>query len=358
MPTKTYLAKKESSQPGYKVAKDRLTLLFGGNATGDCKLKPLLIYRSLNPRAFKGFSQHALPVFWRSNKKAWMTKTMFEDWFKNCFLPDVEKYLKSVNLDFKVLLILDNAPGHPTALGDLCDKVKIIFLPPNTSQIQPMDQGVIATFKAYYLRRTFSQAIEKTAGDNAQITLTQFWKEFNIKNAVENIGHAWNEVTISNLRSVWKHIIPHCANNFEGFQHEIVQNEIVQNEIVQEINDIGLNLGFEELDNGSIQELLQSHDAEQTNEDLDEVEQQRAFEEPGDNEETQVTREFTVKELDEYFRLLENANDYLMTVDPDCERAINVSRTIQNDIKCYKLMYDEKTKRSKQTSLLDYFKKK
>ena len=36
--------------------------------------------------------------------------------------------------------------------------VQIVFLPPNTtSLIQPMDQGVIATLKAFYRRITFAK---------------------------------------------------------------------------------------------------------------------------------------------------------------------------------------------------------
>ena len=55
MPSRTYLAEKEISQPGYKGAKDRLNLLLGGNASGEFKLKPMLVYRANNPRALKGY---------------------------------------------------------------------------------------------------------------------------------------------------------------------------------------------------------------------------------------------------------------------------------------------------------------
>jgi hypothetical protein len=96
-------------------------------------------------------------VHWRANKKAWMTGYLFKDWFFNCFILEVEAYIKDINPDFKVLLLVDNAPGHPKDLHH--PNVKVIFLPPNTtSLIQPLDQGIIAIFKAYYIRRTF-QAI-------------------------------------------------------------------------------------------------------------------------------------------------------------------------------------------------------
>jgi hypothetical protein len=54
MPSRSYIAKEEQSVPGYKAAKDRLTLLLGANVAGDCKLKPLLVYPAENPRALKG----------------------------------------------------------------------------------------------------------------------------------------------------------------------------------------------------------------------------------------------------------------------------------------------------------------
>lgn len=68
MPKRTFLSREEKRAPGFKAAKDRLTLLLGGNASGDFKLKPLLVYHSKNPRAMKGISKSTLPVIWQSNK--------------------------------------------------------------------------------------------------------------------------------------------------------------------------------------------------------------------------------------------------------------------------------------------------
>ena len=69
MPSRTFLAKNEASQPGYKVSKERISLLLGGNAEGDFKLKPLLVNKTQNPRALKGCNINTLPVTWRANKK-------------------------------------------------------------------------------------------------------------------------------------------------------------------------------------------------------------------------------------------------------------------------------------------------
>lgn len=147
MPSRTYISQAEKCASGFKAAKDRVSLLFCSNASGDCLMKPLFINRSLRPRSMKNENFSTLPVYWMANTKAWMTKELFSRWFKECFVPDAKRYLEEKGLDFKVLLLLDNAPGH---LEIAHPNVKIIFLPANTTSIiQPLDQGIIATFKRY-----------------------------------------------------------------------------------------------------------------------------------------------------------------------------------------------------------------
>lgn len=94
MPARTYLSKNEKTAKGFKAAKDRVSLLLCSNASGDFITKPLVIHRALNPRAFKGMDKTKLPVYWRANKRAWMTAVLFKDWFYNLFVPEVEAYMK------------------------------------------------------------------------------------------------------------------------------------------------------------------------------------------------------------------------------------------------------------------------
>ncbi|GFX53536.1 tigger transposable element-derived protein 1 [Trichonephila clavipes] len=140
LPNRTYIAKDEKTASGHKASKDRVTLLLCSNASGDRMLKPLLINKSLRPRALKGKDLKQLPVHWMANPKAWMTTAIFTEWFNNCFVPEVEAYMKEKSLDFKVLQIVDNAASHPE-LEHL--NVQLVFLPPNTtSLIQALDQGI------------------------------------------------------------------------------------------------------------------------------------------------------------------------------------------------------------------------
>lgn len=156
MPTTTYISKEQKHAPGVKPFKTRISLLLGCNASGSCKLKPLVLHTAGNPRAYKNVAPEKRGVHWRSNKKAWMTVTVMNDWFDNMFVPEVRAFCRKQNLDFKCLLILDNAPGHSAFLTDRHPNVKVIFLPPRTtSLIQPMDQELIAAVKAHYYCKTF-----------------------------------------------------------------------------------------------------------------------------------------------------------------------------------------------------------
>jgi hypothetical protein len=132
-------------------------------------------------------------------------------WFENCFVPEVEIYLKNKKIAFKVLLVVDNAPGHPETLKFSNPNIRIIFLPPNTtSLIQPMDRGLIATFKSYYLRRVFDFILNLLDSDKS-LKISDCWKEFNIYDCIRNISESRFEIKLSTLNACWGEIWPNVV---------------------------------------------------------------------------------------------------------------------------------------------------
>jgi len=152
MSRRTYITREETTLPGHKPMKDGLTLLFSANASGDRKVKPLLVYHSEKPRTFKNTRKNRLGVLSHSDHKVWMTRSLFSDWVTEVFSPTVCDYFREKDLPLKVLLVKDSAPARPPNLmEELPDEfsfIKVHFLPLNTTPLlQPVDQQVIANLK-------------------------------------------------------------------------------------------------------------------------------------------------------------------------------------------------------------------
>ncbi len=116
-------------------------MLLACSAVGE-KLTPLVIGHSAKPRCFKGLvSTLCLPVTYSSNKKAWMTSDLFQQW-----LDKLNGKMKTENRS--ILLFIDNCSAHPDVT---LSNIKLVFLPPNTtSKLQPCDAGIIQNVKLLF----------------------------------------------------------------------------------------------------------------------------------------------------------------------------------------------------------------
>ena len=142
-----------------KKALHRLTVTLGINATGTHSIPPQVIIKSAGrkdrrpprPQSLKDVNLHQLGVIYSWNSNAWMTSELFEQLlrvFKRQVL--LKKGRKPV------VLLIDGFSGHKPPsdvcvrfdIGFYCEFVTVIWLPPNTtSQIQPLDAGVMNAFK-------------------------------------------------------------------------------------------------------------------------------------------------------------------------------------------------------------------
>ncbi|XP_067650982.1 tigger transposable element-derived protein 6-like [Haliotis asinina] len=130
-------------------------------------------------------------VRYRFNKKAWMTSDMFRDWLRS-----FDRQMRSRGRH--VILLCDNAASHNCANVKLTN-VKVHFLPPNTtSHIQPMDAGIIRTFKAHYKKYLVKHFI-RCAEDDLPQTL-------NLREALRFVKTAWSEVKSSTIQNCYRHV--------------------------------------------------------------------------------------------------------------------------------------------------------
>ena len=92
------------------TAKDRVTLVMCVNATGTCKIDPLMIGSSKEPRCFR---IGRCPIPYTHQSKAWLDRNVYRHWWQNVLLPHVRQWTTE-----KVALIMDGFSGHDSSLVD------------------------------------------------------------------------------------------------------------------------------------------------------------------------------------------------------------------------------------------------
>ena len=112
---------------------------------------PLIIGKSKQPCGFtkhnvRAYDTTAVGFSYANNSSAWMTTVIFEKWLDE--LNDA-----MMIQDRTILLILDNCSSHNVMSRF---NVNLLFFPPNvTSVAQPLDAGIIKSFKDGFRKQMF-----------------------------------------------------------------------------------------------------------------------------------------------------------------------------------------------------------
>ena len=193
---------KSKSCKGGKKSKQRITVAFFVSASGH-KEKPVVIWKSENPRCMQRFNKSSLPVSYYSQAKAWMTGEILED-----ILIKLNRHLSSSN--HNILLLMDNAGCHPENLSGKFSNIKICFLPPNTtSTLQPLDLGIIQNFKVHYRRFFLRYVLSKIdTCDSASDVV----KSVDILVAIRWVALAWSQITAETIENASEMLVSWIKN--------------------------------------------------------------------------------------------------------------------------------------------------
>ena len=177
MPNYTH-AETHDDGAGGKRCKRRITLMFLVNGDGSDK-QIIMVGTSKTPRGTSSefFNSHDIKYF--SNKNAWMTKEIFEK-----FLKDFDSRMKE-----PTILLLDNFSGHSFDVEDGYKYVIPLFLPKNTaSSTQPLDGGIISSFKVKYRRFLMEYVVDRVKENNFNL------KEISVQKITPWIKKSFNEL--------------------------------------------------------------------------------------------------------------------------------------------------------------------
>ena len=138
-----------------------------------------------------------------------------------------KEWLKSLNMEMrcknkKILLLIDNTGPHGRGPSTLTN-VMVKYLPPSTtSHLQPLDAGIIASFKAHYRKLLLYHFIDQYDGKVPESTVS-------LKDAIYFLIDAWSELTATTIQNCWCHT--GILDEGEAPAHPLV----VEEELIQEV---------------------------------------------------------------------------------------------------------------------------
>ncbi|KAK4291049.1 hypothetical protein Pmani_036097 [Petrolisthes manimaculis] len=307
----------------------------------------------------QGRNNDLLPVYWMPNIKSCTTTSICMDWFHHHFLTEVQTYLQEKGLTNKILLLLDNIPGHPPSLKGMCDNVEVMFMSTNIAYlIQPLDKGVITTFKAHYTRRSMQRIIARF-DEHPGMNVIQYWNKFTISDCVSIVHESIKDLSPQTVNNCWKAIWPECVRDFEGFvpQEEEVTKAVKETvELTRQVS----GEGFEDIHEGEVKELVEQQAI--TLKDYDMVDIVKISDDENEEEESvgeaSPPKALTLEKLDEAIRLTAQLKQFVYDIDPSTVRALKVMDNIENSITPYKTLFKDMKRKRSQLPITMFFTRK
>lgn len=139
-----------------------MTLVLCVNTTGSDRLPVWIIGPEGKPSTMRELDTGASGATWHFSKNPSMTYLAMQEWLLY--------FYSHIGKKRSIILLLDNLGAHRKGvkLAPPLSNIRIQWLPPKcTSLYQPLDQGIIRTFRSHYQRIWLKYMIQKMYGDFA-----------------------------------------------------------------------------------------------------------------------------------------------------------------------------------------------
>lgn len=212
----------------YNDESDFLTCMLCTNIDGTEKLDPLIIGRYENYPSFENKSsaristQHG--IIYHSNKKKWLTSTLFYDW-----LSILDKRLALTNRD--IVLILDDSASH-RIINIKLERIRLLYTSSN-QKFSPMNWGIENDFRLIFRILQYKVLIRKQKDLNMKI-LNKEEIKFTMIEIFDLIKKSWSLVSELTIQSSWKKsgILPNI------FTKNFVKKNLFDNQLETELFDL------------------------------------------------------------------------------------------------------------------------
>jgi len=180
--------------------------------------------------------------------------------------------------------------------------------------------------------------------DTFGVSLKEYWKDYNISNAIDNTKMTREEVILSCIKGVWNKIW--TSNQNYGTNCDNLDM------LIKETSEIPEEVGLDSVDPVGITKVLESHSQLMSNEEMYELAQKLTEQLTEDeNREDRGTKTMQTKNVFDVPSAIDMAAEKLFDIDPDWERSCTVKMDIRAMINPYYKVLQEKEKKLIQLTL-------